>query len=97
MAVKQKVGDTRPVVLVTNFSLLNATVVLKVKNGSDTPVDTTGQVTIQDYAGGVISWDHGGTLPVGTYRAELWITRDTELYKAPSDGYAELSIVADLA
>lgn len=97
MTVKQKVGDTRPVVFVTNFSLVNSTVVLKVEDGTGTPVSTTGQVTIEDAYGGVVSWDHGGSLAVGTYTAELWVTRDSELYKAPTDGYATLSIVADLS
>lgn len=93
----QKMGDTRKAVFATNFSLLNSTVVLKVRDGSGNMVSTDGNVTIEDHEGGIVSWDHGGTLAAGVYEAELWITRDGELYKAPSTGFAEVIITPDLS
>ena len=93
--VVQKFGDTRPVAWKTNYSLLNSTVVLKVIGPGGT-VDTTGDVTITDAWGGIVEWDHGGTLAIGSYSVELWITREGETIKAPSSGTAALIITPSL-
>lgn len=92
----QKFGDTRKAVWRTNFSLLNSTVELKVKGG-DGLIDTEGHVEITDPYAGIVAWDHDGELPIGDYSVELWITRDEETFKAPSDGYETLRITPDLS
>jgi hypothetical protein len=95
-ALVQKEGDTQPALWRTNISLLNSTVDLKVKDSGGTYVTTTGNVTILDPYVGIISWDHGGGLTVGSYSVELWITRDGQLFKAPSEGFGSIRITADL-
>jgi len=93
----QKKGDTRKAAWRTNFSLVNATVVLKVKKGDGSFVTTTGGVAIEDVYAGIVSWDHNGTLAPGDYAVELWISRDGETFKAPSSGYETLRITQDLS
>lgn len=92
----QKEGETRKAAWRTNFSLINSTVELKVKDGAGDLIDTAGEVTIEDPYAGIIAWDHGGALNAGTYSVELWIVRDGETYKAPTNGYETLRIVPDL-
>lgn len=91
----QKKGDTRKAAWRTNIALLNSTVELKVRK-DDAPISTTGNVVVDDPYGGIVTWDHGGELEVGEYQVELWITRDGELFKAPSEGFETLVITQDL-
>lgn len=90
----QKKGDTRKAAWRTNISLLNSTVDLKVRRGG-VAVEAT-NVEIEDAPAGIVTWDHEGSLDVGEYTVELWITRDEEVFKAPSHGYETLIITQDL-
>lgn len=91
----QKEGDTRKAAWRVNFSLLNATVSLKVQASNGSMV-TTSNVEIADPYAGIVTWKHGGTLAPGDYKVELWVTRDGDTFKAPSVGYETLRITPDL-
>lgn len=91
MTVKRGDDATLTLALGVDLSDYDAANVILRRVGLD-PVELDGAITAG--TGGTVTVDLPDTLAAGDYRVEVEMTPGPHTY--PSDGYAELSIVADL-
>lgn len=89
-----KFGDQDKVAWHVNASLLGCTVELRVRDAAGQI--TTPDVEIDDFPGGIVTWQMDGTLPVGQYEVELKIFTVTDVgsitMTAPTSGTALLVV-----
>lgn len=92
--MKVKAGDTHTVQWTANMDLTGATVRLIANTGRGEPIILPAVIT--DAAGGIVTHTLTGTLAVNTYRVELEVTASGTITTFPNDGYASLTVIADL-
>lgn len=93
----EKHGDTRERTLILNRSLAGlAPSDIKVMIAVRTTLVETITPVIEDAAGGVISFQFSGTLPIGYYVLEVQVTTPSEVSTHPTDGFVRVVIEPDL-
>lgn len=99
ITVKQ--GDTHTIAWTVQdgsgipVDLTGATVRVLCRRDSSTPAEVL-ESTVTDAAAGVISHALTGDLTAWLYRVEIECTQDGVITTAPTDGYDQLKVVADL-
>lgn len=91
--MRVKSGDTDVVSWRANADLAGATVRLIAKASDQPPVSL--DAVLGDGIG-VVRHHLTGLLPVGTYQIELEVIRDGVTTTFPNEGYATLTVAADL-
>lgn len=91
--MRVKSGDTHEVSWRANADLAGASVRLIARAADRVPVMLAAELGDTP---GLVRHQLTGLLPVGTYRIELEVIRDGVTTTFPNDGYATLTVTADL-
>jgi hypothetical protein len=91
--MRVKSGDTHEVSWRANADLVGASIRLIAKAPDRPPVSL--EAVLGD-ATDVVRHKLTGLLPIGTYRIELEVIRDGVTTTFPNEGYATLTVTADL-
>ncbi|WP_136057226.1 hypothetical protein [Microbacterium sp. K24] len=95
MAHIVKAGDKHAIPWRVNMDLTGCTVrLIARRRGGYDPVLLMSEIT--DHVNGVVSHTLSGLLDVATYRVELEVTRNGEVFTFPNDGYSTLIVKRDL-
>lgn len=88
-----KFGEIRKIGWRVSTSLVDAVLDFRVRNSAEVLVDIAPEdLTIPDPPSGILYWQLDGALPVGQYLIEAKITRDGEVYYAPTVGQRTLTV-----